>query len=68
MSEWISVKDKLPAKTQPCLAWDEYYLMCTAVISMDGKWLLDASYIDGGKRIELQSVTHWMQLPTPPKN
>lgn len=66
--EWVSVEDMLPDITMPVMVWDRYFLMCTAVLHIDNKWLLDATYIDGKNRIELDQVTHWMPLPKPPKN
>lgn len=57
MSEWISVKDRLPEKSGYYLIWTEhsYYLIGFFSSNIDnGKW----DWID---------VTHWMPLPEPPK-
>ncbi len=81
MSEWISVKDKLPTE----YSW----VMISYVDEMDpklrfvpstgelreGKWVTKESEIDGLKRKShidfekdyLVKVTHWMPLPSPPK-
>lgn len=69
MSEWISVKDKLPDKGDQVLCYgeepnnihDDGLPFKTGIY--DGKnWISDhfceSSYIE---------VTHWMPLPEPPK-
>lgn len=54
VSEWISVKDKLPE--------DDGHYMCALTFEIivintwyEGKWVADSEY-----------VTHWMPLPEPP--
>ncbi len=65
MSEWISVKDKLPAPHDAVLvfeddAWKNQY---TAYITERGCWICFCECWDGS---ELNNVTHWMPLPPPP--
>ena len=56
MSEWISVKDRLPDMGVPVLVWDK-----------DGFAYVD-TYVKWGWAIALaeNEVTHWMPLPEPP--
>ena len=59
MSEWISVKDKLP---------DTY--VCVLVHYDDGNMLVDAvgsnrEWMDEDFRCG--NITHWMSIPEPPK-
>ena len=70
MSEWISVKDRLPEK-KDYVYWrtdDLFYVLC--YVKSTGK--MDLAFKDGkywqdrhGNR--LRYVTHWMSLPEPPK-
>ena len=54
---WISVKDRLP---------DDDTLVL--VYSRQGNYMnLKVDYIHGGKWFNSMLVTHWMPLPTPPK-
>jgi hypothetical protein len=57
MSEWISVKDRLPIQTQGVLVWAHGYASDYIEISVfqDNEFLID-------------NVTHWMPLPDPPKD
>ena len=67
MSEWISVKDRLPEKPQNCLVYYKHW--CTE----DDYWAIGmASYINEieafvGIDSKYYVITHWMPLPTPPK-
>ena len=57
---WISVEDRLPDAGQWYLCWSRNQ---TQIIFLDTvepiMWLQDGDY--------LENVTHWMPLPTPPK-
>ena len=61
MSEWISVKDRMPPRgdclviTEDC----EIYL-CDYFPSVNQYWYLD-------EMIMAETITHWMPLPEPPK-
>lgn len=56
MSEWISVKDRLPDTCGKYLVWTENTGVETC--RWDGKWR-------GGRWTSF--ITHWIPLPTPPK-
>lgn len=61
MSEWISVKDRLPDANESVLCYFHYGPNFPAVICENeyigsGMWMADGS-----------KVTHWMPLPEPPK-
>jgi len=67
MSEWISVKDRLPQEDDPVLVWD---------IASPYSEFVDIGYYDphsapdtGWRCNEYmnRSVTHWMPLPEPPQ-
>ena len=67
MSEWISVKDKLPkfdyvtviVAVMPKFGGDEIHMACTE----SGSWnVLSAN----GNHADF--ITHWMPLPEPPKD
>lgn len=65
MSEWISVKDRLP-KT------DDYYLIYGLNDDMRlGYWSTKynkfIAFDDDGYDYELYHITHWQPLPEPPK-
>ena len=81
MTEWISVKERLPEDAENVLAIDcEYGISFggdCAVANYNAKsWhasteLLDASNYDGGAEVELDKqacITHWMPLPEGPKH
>ena len=56
MSEWISVKDRLPEPWTEVLVWrgSEYPIVSSEVTST-GLWC------------HFFNITHWMPLPEPPK-
>lgn len=61
--EWIDIKDKLPdlgkKKLVLCDGYNNPYIS-TAWLSSDGMWHVADPYALG-------LVTHWMELPQPPK-
>ena len=59
MSEWISVKDRLPETGVEVLAYSDGDIY-TVVHCIDGSWIASSTYYD------LYHVTHWMPLPEPP--
>jgi Protein of unknown function (DUF551) len=68
MSEWISVKDRLPEDGIPVIT---VYSGCTQHITY---WLVDGSWYPAYSDEEedptgvIEGVfTHWMHLPEPPK-
>ena len=69
MSDWISVKDRLPEKEGVYIGFIQYNSACSWVTPVryikqpSGKywwwWIFEKSYTD--------YLTHWMPLPEPPK-
>ncbi len=63
--EWISVKERLPKLEKTVLVWDGG--------EMESGWLVDSVSglswcLCGGDNYQsLSSITHWMELPEPPK-
>lgn len=66
MSEWISVKDRLPEFGQAVLIYTEYgkYDVCDIARDSDGD-IMWHNFIR--PRHTNGSVTHWQPLPKPPK-
>ena len=70
MSEWISVKTRLPEKNQVCLIYIPgfYHAEIKKVVDIDFgtwdgtefQWCLTGIY-------ENETITHWMPLPEPPE-
>lgn len=58
MSEWISVKDRLPKSDGFYLAWFTFE---------DGLHGYDIFYYNCGVSLP-SSLTHWMPLPEPPES
>lgn len=62
--EWISVKEKLPEKTSRCLVVRFDYVTKSSFVDIlwyeKGTWW---NRLHGGE----YAVTHWMPLPTAPK-
>lgn len=66
MSEWISVKDRLPEKSDDYLV---YYLK-KYECGFETKWINVCSFItshDGWQTDNTETITHWQPLPEPPK-
>ena len=68
MSEWISVKDRLPEAHKSVLAivYDDIKIGWIELVSTDPgqfHWVGSGIYIDKGH----YALTHWMPLPEPPK-
>lgn len=60
MSEWISVKDRLPEETREVLVFDSRnYLIWQA------RWMGD-EWVDPCMD-PIEKVTHWTPLPEPPE-
>jgi hypothetical protein len=64
MSEWISVKDRLPVNYEDALVayHDENGSYVLPGFCHDGDW-----YTERYGGIELDCVTHWMKFPLPPQ-
>ena len=69
MTEWISVKDRLPEDITNVLVFGEYWKVMIAQLDFfngDGKAWYEKN---GGFRghVDSDNITHWMPLPEPPK-
>jgi hypothetical protein len=67
MSEWISVKDRLPNIGEHCLWFDG-----NATMSDYLRIHIDFTCKAGGNKVDcavnyLHNYTHWMPLPQPPE-
>lgn len=62
MSDWISVKERLPDINDEYIVFteDAEVFICEYLPSVNQWWDRDASIIYG-------RITHWMPLPDPPK-
>ena len=81
MTEWISVKDRLPEESEPVIVYlsDQRNSGIGIAYHLDDKWwggiginqtepYVVIYYHDGGQSTLLfHYVTHWMPLPEPPK-
>lgn len=63
MTEWISVKDRLPKAKETVLAYEAAF----DSMSMAYRLPNTEEWIDTGDYYPLEAVTHWMPLPKPPK-
>ncbi len=59
MSEWISVKDRLPSTIGHYIAYSPG-MITWVFFSSNKKWCFDNTFLKG--------VTHWMPLPKPPED
>lgn len=68
MSDWISVKDRLPEDTKAVLVWTpENLCMYTGYLrDTMGRLAVWAHFGGMGGTIN-KEVTHWMPIPEPPK-
>ena len=66
MSEWVSVKDRLPDGMEDvlvCVFWHErWQTLIGWCRKSDEQWY---AYISHGER-SVENVSHWMPLPQPP--
>lgn len=67
--EWISVKERLPENGIDVLVHDAFgdptiSISTAAYSNVDGKWI---DYLGNDHNYQ-SDITHWMPLPTPPKN
>jgi hypothetical protein len=67
MSEWISVKDRLPDYVQQVLVYRTECFVCEVMEYRNGSWnIWNGEYFDSFNS-EFNDITHWMPLPEPPK-
>jgi hypothetical protein len=64
MIEWISVKDKLPQKTEWVLVYGDG-AMATRAYNAERRQFEDWE-ICKAAGLELSAITHWAHLPLPP--
>ena len=57
MSEWISVKERLPEKGQRVLTYSQKFGVCIAILR--SYWATDPLLLKA-------EPTHWQELPPPP--
>lgn len=65
MSEWISVKDKLPQESKPIIVYNKKTLQVVVAIRRYRKtkgWV----WTRNNYMIKREYITHWMPLPEPP--
>lgn len=60
MSEWISVKDRLPENPKPVLGYRPRIKKFMFVEYLDGAWY------SCGSILARNAISHWMPLPEPP--
>jgi hypothetical protein len=65
VSEWISVKDRLPKNRTRCLVCRYDWVTKTRFI--DILWFYRAWLVAPDYGVADDTVTHWMPLPEPPK-
>lgn len=61
MSEWISVKERLPKAGEDVIAYLGEGIFEICWMLKDGCWETRDAYLD------TDAVTHWQPLPEPPK-
>ena len=62
--EWISVKDSLPNRQVNVLVASKHNFVCIASLTNNHK---NNKFYDGDG-LAINSITHWMPLPKPPKS
>lgn len=69
MSEWISVKDRLPDDDELVLVYtkDNVMSVCPLVIANAFANLKNLKVWEDNNGYYVSDVTHWMPLPEPPK-
>lgn len=67
MSEWISVKDRLPEKSQAVLAFSRDKVQQIAELRDDISGMHRYKWDCDTYDLESDWVTHWMPLPDPPE-
>ena len=69
MSEWISVKDRMPLTDTYVLTWGYAETVTQMLYTRhNGENYWDCRNIDKHYLLSQNPVTHWMPLPEPPKD
>ena len=63
MTNWISVKDRLPVAKEVVLTYESAFDSMSMAFRLPGT----EEFINVGDYYALDAVTHWMPLPEPPK-
>ena len=63
MSDWISVEDRLPKRQENVLVASKHGFVCIASLTNNHS---NNKFYDGDS-LAINSITHWMPLPEPPK-
>lgn len=62
--KWIPVTERLPKEWEEVLVWSRFGFCEVAVyLGIPGKWRVTWNH----DLLEVDSITHWMPLPEPPK-
>lgn len=67
MSEWISVKERLPGLRELCIITDPTMKYCFVAFFVDAMPFYHFQVNGSPMQVNTQSITHWMPLPNPPK-
>lgn len=69
MSNWINIKDKLPAiRTEQVLATDgNQIVIARYILTYKSKYNWFISYDQEGEPVFLKNTTHWLPLPKLPE-
>ena len=72
MSEWISVKERLPEINETFISFVENKVVCTCTRyqnrAKDNAPIFYANTKAGLLICSLESISHWMPLPEPPED
>ena len=63
MSEWVSIEDRLPKRQENVLVASKHDFVCIASLTNNHR---NNKFYDGDG-LAINSITHWMPLPEPPK-
>ena len=64
MSQWISVKDRLPLDLTHCIVWDGESIQSATFYEKENAFYFDDLY----ESDIIKNATNWMPFPEPPTN
>ena len=67
MNEWISIADFKPEYTREVLAYRSEHMVCEVVQYSRGCWNIWNGEFFEAMNGNLNDITHWMPLPSPPE-